>query len=227
MKLAWHSVATALASSVLPQPGGPKNSTAAGPGGSGRCYWKWLVHPGQGQCINAPPRELAAWKCLNRTGLVSGQTIARLSCDCCSSSPPMASQLTCRRAGWISILLLDWLWNAVQPLGSRTHVGPLDPHLPHRRGTCARGSFCLVLLRCRYFKKRRKGAWRKEHSVHSKSRQRQHRKQRHQSLAACGSTASKGISLGRLSVISYRARSPRSRGPPGSRTARCPQLPLL
>ena len=39
-----------------------------------------------------------------------------------SSSTVSDFRQTCRRAGWISILLLEWLWNAVQPLGSRNHV---------------------------------------------------------------------------------------------------------
>ena len=28
---------------------------------------------------------------------------------------------TCRRAGWVNVLLLEWLQNAVQPPGSKTH----------------------------------------------------------------------------------------------------------
>ena len=33
----------------------------------------------------------------------------------CTSKP-------CPRAGWVSLLLLEWLRNAVQPPGSRTHI---------------------------------------------------------------------------------------------------------
>ena len=39
------------------------------------------------------------------------------------------------RAGWVSIVLLEWLWNAVQPLGSRTHPALReDPDRQRLRG---------------------------------------------------------------------------------------------
>ena len=37
---------------------------------------------------------------------------------------PCTRTQTCRRAGWVSVLLLEWLRNAVQPPGSRTCAPP-------------------------------------------------------------------------------------------------------
>ena len=68
------------------------------------------------------------------------------------SEPP-----TCPRAGWVSMLLLEWLRNAVQPPGSRTYsrcTGSQGTPGQHSTGssvccpcTCPRPG-CLVMARC-------------------------------------------------------------------------------
>ena len=59
-----------------------------------RCYWKWPVHPGRPRWIKEPPHLFPRDEDL----------------------PSRA----CPRAGWISMLLPEWLPTAVQPPGPRT-----------------------------------------------------------------------------------------------------------
>ena len=39
---------------------------------------------------------------------------------------------TCPRAGWISVLLLEWLRDAAEPPGPRTHLEDLQPDVQRR-----------------------------------------------------------------------------------------------
>ena len=57
--------------------------------------------------------------------------------DTIVSSENTALQITCPRAGWISVLLLEWLRRRCEPPGARAHIvrvhiiAPIDPNQYH------------------------------------------------------------------------------------------------
>ena len=60
-----------------------------------------------------PAARRYTWLCASRAALRIAAVHSRTVCH------------TCPRAGWISMLLLEWLRNAVQPPGSRTSAAPV------------------------------------------------------------------------------------------------------
>ena len=64
----------------------------------------------------------------------SQPSIIRCSPPPPAQSTPFAAQLgsTCPQAGWVSMLLLEWLRNAARPPGSRTRTSPRSRSQPSR-----------------------------------------------------------------------------------------------